>query len=332
MSNSNKSRFERLNKFIEKEIDPNPSLFLKLKVFLDVLWERIRYNNELIDYDQYRFYYKKRAERNKFVTHGKLLEIIKVCNNPNSRKIFDDKRLFNNAFKSFLGRDYLEAKESSYDEIMAFFNKHDRVFSKNPTGMFGKGVSVVANDEINTEVINQMISDGYLLEEVVTQHAELAKFNPTSVNSLRVVTLVKADDSIEIKCIVLRFGRKGNVADNFHFDGIAALVDVETGIVKTQGVDRYWNRYTIHPDSKESIVGFQIPEFNRIKETCLLAAKVHPEVRYVGWDVTVGSDNQIIIIEGNPGADPDITQIPDQVGKWYQYDQELERIKAKHEK
>lgn len=46
---------------------------------------KIKYNIELIDYVQYRFYFKRRIERDQFITHGKLLKIIKICNDPKSR-------------------------------------------------------------------------------------------------------------------------------------------------------------------------------------------------------------------------------------------------------
>ena len=327
MENTNKSRFERLDRFIRSQINPNPSLFLKAKVFLDVLWERLRYDNELIDYEQYRFYFKSRPERNRFVTHGKLLEIMKVCNDPESRKIFDDKVLFNQYFKDYLGRESLDAREASLDDISTFINKHQNVFAKDPKGMFGKGIFMLKASELDDKVLTTIKSHDYLLEEVVSQHEALAAFNPDSVNSLRVVTLRKASGEIEIMCAVQRIGRKGRVADNFHHEGIAALIDIKTGIIYTQGVDRHWNRYTLHPDSKVPIVGFKIPYWEEVKNLVLEAAQVHPEVRYVGWDVAIGPEGKLMIIEGNPGADPDVTQIPDQVGKWPNYEPLLEEIR-----
>ena len=116
------------------------------------------------------------------------------------------------------------------------------------------------------------------------------------MNTIRVVTLICADDSVRIMAAVLRLSRKGKFADNFHHDGIASLIDVETGIVNTTGVDRKWNRYTIHPDSRKPIVGFQIPRWFEVVDMVKKAARVHPEVRYVGWDVTIKSSGEIVLI------------------------------------
>lgn len=91
-------------------------------------------------------------------------------------------------------------------------------------------------------------------------------------------------------------------------------------------MDRKWNRYTVHPDSRKTIAGFQIPKWTNIVDTVKNAARVHPEVRYVGWDVTIKSSGEIVLIEGNPGADPDVTQIEDQIGKWPLYEPLLREI------
>ena len=58
-----------------------------------------------------------------------------------------------------------------------------------------------------------------------------------------------------------------------------------------------------------------------------MAAERQPDLRYVGWDLTICSDGRIVLIEGNPGADADVTQIPDQMGKWPLYQPLLEELK-----
>lgn len=40
------------------------------------------------------------------------------------------------------------------------------------------------------------------------------------------------------------------------------------------------------------------------------------------------SSGEIVLIEGNPGADPDVTQIEDQVGKWPLYEPLLLEIES----
>lgn len=330
MKESILQKFIRLFRDIDKEILPNANVLERIYIVFDFLWEKIKYNIELIDYVQYRFYFKRRIERDQFITHGKLLKIIKICNDPKSRIFFDQKPLFNQEFKDYLGRDWLDTKVCSKEEFYSFCKRNSTLFCKSPDGMFGKGIDIIhlANVSDLDRFYDTCKKNKILLEEVLEQDCELAAFNNTAVNTIRVVTLICADDSVRIMAAVLRLSRKGKFADNFHHDGIASLIDVETGIVNTTGVDRKWNRYTIHPDSRKPIVGFQIPRWFEVVDMVKKAAGVHPEVRYVGWDVTIKSSGEIVLIEGNPGADPDVTQIEDQVGKWPLYEPLLLEIES----
>ena len=89
MKESILQKFIRLFRDIDKEILPNANVLERIYIVFDFLWEKIKYNIELIDYVQYRFYFKRRIERDQFITHGKLLKIIKICNYPKSRIFFD---------------------------------------------------------------------------------------------------------------------------------------------------------------------------------------------------------------------------------------------------
>lgn len=314
-------KFRRLNEEIDKKIKKNPSLFLRIKIAIDFLFERFKYDIELADYIQYGFYYRKKAGRRKFATHGELVRIIKACNDPKSRKIFDNKPEFNKHFKDFLGRSWLNAKEAGEDEIEKFLRENKKVFGKVPDGMFGRGIEIFdQTTKIDKSLVSRIKEKGLLLEENLTQLEEMRAFNESSINSCRLVTLSTLNDGIKVMAAVFRMGRKGKHADNFHHDGIASLVDVETGIVYTTGVDKDLNRYVVHPDSKVPIVGFKVPKWQEIKETVLTAAHLIPDVRYVGWDVAIKEDGRIVLIEGNPGGDFDITQVPDQVGLWPKYE------------
>lgn len=321
-------KFKRLFKDIEKDILPEASLIEKVMISMDFLYEKTINDIELIDYVQYNFYGKKRSERKKFITHGKLLKIIKICNNPKFREIFDNKIFFNKDFNDLLGRKWIDASTADSTVIHNFLAPLSEVFIKQPDGMFGKGIDKIPLAECkDIEALIKSFQDNHLLlEEVIKQHPSFEEFNDTSVNSMRIVTLVKANNEVEVMAAVLRLGRKGKVADNFHHFGLAALIDIETGIVYSEGVDREWRRYVLHPDSKKTIVGFQIPFWDNVIQTVKNAAKIHPEVRYVGWDITIQSDGRIALIEGNPGADPDVTQIQDQVGKWPKFEKEIEKI------
>ena len=60
MKESILQKFIRLFRDIDKEILPNANVLERIYIVFDFLWEKIKYNIELIDYVQYRFYFKRR--------------------------------------------------------------------------------------------------------------------------------------------------------------------------------------------------------------------------------------------------------------------------------
>ena len=107
------------------------------------------------------------------------------------------------------------------------------------------------------------------------------------------------------------------------------MIDSETGVIKTTGVDRDFKRYVVHPDSGKVIPGFKIPSWNNIVSAIKKAAHYVPTVRYVGWDIAVGKNGEVIMIEGNKSADHDVTQVADQVGKWSKYKPIIEELEKR---
>ena len=67
--------------------------------------------------------------------------------------------------------------------------------------------------------------------------------------------------------------------------------------------------YTEHPDTHVKIQGYKIPFVKEAVKMVLEAAKVTPQIRYVGWDVAT-TPNGPAIIEGNTYCAHDFWQLP----------------------
>ncbi len=311
----------RIRNILTDSIDVEQSGFQKNWMLMDYLLEHYVYGVTLIEYNQYKFYWKKRRERRKYVCFREFEKIIEVSNDKKYYKYFDNKPLFNQLFTEFLGRNWVDTTSCTLDDFDNLLKKNNRLFVKPVNGMCGKGAYIL-NRNGGTDVkkmFEQLVSEQAIVEEIVEQHRDMAEFNSSSVNTLRIVTMLCVNDAVKIMAAVIRLGRNGQVVDNFHNYGVVALIDPETGIVKTTGVDRDFKRYVIHPDSGKPIPGFRIPSWDKIVEVVEKAAHVVPAIRYVGWDIAVGKNGEVIMIEGNKSADHDVTQVTDQIGKWPQY-------------
>ena len=320
-------KIRKINGHIDTYISKEAGFVCRISIFgkllLDILLEGVH----LDEFFQYRFYKISRKEKKKYITFGRRRKIQKVCNIEEGRRIFDQKPLFNARFSAYLERDYLDLTECSQEDFLAFAGKHKKAFVKSPNAFFGIGTDVISLEGDLPAIYRDLQRRGLLMEELIDQEESIAAFHPQSVNTLRVVTILRASGEAVIKGTCIRFGTGEEIADNFHHNGIAALVDVDTGHVITDGVNRFLEIFETHPDSGLPIRGFAVPAWDRIREKVLAAAQEEPRVRYAGWDVALTRDGRIAIIEGNQFADPDILQIPDGKGKWELFKYELEALK-----
>lgn len=327
-------KIKRFDQTIKKSLPDEMSVIGKIALFFDFTNEYLFHGVYLQDYIQYGFYWKKNRERRKYIVHGRLIEMMQICNNPEKRYIFDHKPEFDRKFSDYLQRDYLDFQDATEEDFRVFLKNNEHFFIKQPDGMFGTGIKKVYIKDISdlTALFRDYKKKKYLCEETLTQCKEMAEFNNTSINTLRIVTIRKADGEVKIMGGLIRVGRKGRIADNFHHMGIAAFLDPLTGIISTTGIDKNNVRHVIHPDTGKKIVGFQIPVWNDVVDTVTKAANVVPDVRYIGWDVVITQDYRVALVEGNPGADPDAEQITTKEGRWplyWEYLREIKDLKTK---
>lgn len=298
--------------------------------FCDWLLFARKYGFSHDDYFDFEFYNKEPAVRETFLDEKLRLHIYKVCADKEYRGLFKNKPTFNEKFAEFIHRDWVDATVCSFEEFKAFAEKHDRFFVKPLGRCGGRGAHIMETKSDTLEnLFHQCQLEGVLCEEIVQQHESLAAYNASTLNTIRVLTVLDANNEPHVLLGVARFGRSGNVVDNFHGGGVGAIVDVDTGIVTTEAINAAHIRKPIHPDSKLPINGFKYPEWEKIKETAKRAALVVPQIRNIGWDFAVNKDGEVLIVEGNSRSGFDILQSPDQVGRKFLYEPylaELEKI------
>ncbi|RHV38121.1 hypothetical protein DXB59_02550 [Ruminococcus sp. OM05-10BH] len=317
---------KKYNLLMKTFISPNLKIYEKSAITIDFIWSVIRYGVGINDYFQYNFYRRKSIDRKSFIVARNRKYIIRTCNGAVKQADFDDKCRFNKIFNDFLGRKWLDLDKSSEEEFEKFVKENATFMTKIKDGSGGNGIEVISTNEKNlSKLYKECKRKHVIVEELIHQHKEMGKFNPESVNTLRVITLVTSKE-VKVMDAVFRCGNGEKCTDNFHHFGLAAIIDPETGIVVTPAVDKLNQKFYIHPRTKEQIIGFKIPYWEQIVDTVKKAAMVRKNIKFIGWDIAIKEDGNICIIEGNCAADPDITQMPDQIGKWEKYYNALGKI------
>lgn len=273
----------------------------RLWLLCDMLHCALKYNAGYVDYKIAEFYRLNDAQRRTQITRGLSNTIVRRMNDKAYWYLFDDKSTFNNLFKEEVGRGWLKiGDDTSLDDFKTFLAKYPDIIAKPLEGSSGVGIERFTSEHWQGREADflQELKDKQIgiIEERVIQHPKMMEMCPTSVNTIRIATLL-GDKKQGIVYAFLRIGT-GNVMDNVDQGGMAARVDLASGKLLTVGADKKGNTYTEHPITHTPIIGFQIPYFEEAKAMCLKAAQKVPQMRFVAWDVAI-TEKGPVFIEGN---------------------------------
>lgn len=288
-----------------------------ITILADMIWCNLRYGAmDSRDYLLFEFWKKSASERNTFFTKRRYFKLIKHFDKETFLHPGGKSYLYKK-YADFIKRDWILADSNTDEsEISDFFAKHNRVLIKPMSSEQGRGI-YVANGNDKKELVS--VTKSYkkspiLLEEVCTNCEELNRINSSSLNTLRVFTVVNKDGDIIIPSVCLRCGCGNTVVDNWGAGGVAYPVDVETGIVYAPGVDKKGHKHIYHPGTDIVMPGFKIPRFNEACELARQAIRKDMKVVYAGHDIAVLPDRLEIIEINFPGGH-DILQAIDKVGR-----------------
>ena len=298
-----KRYFNNLKKVAKKE---NKNF---LKLVFDTGYCVFRYGFCLSDYLNYKLYNKNSKERKLYVstkTENKFYETV----SPSAYKQrYTVKPNFLKDFKAYTKRDFIVPEEGKYSEFLEFINNHKVFMSKPYDGLGGADVKKEYSDQITDKkaYFENAIKNRIFLEELVVQHPEMNKLCDKSVNTMRIMTF-NHNGKPRIIWLGLRVGNGVNSIDNFHAQGMAVNIDINSGKLIGNAIDKDLNQYSVHPVTHTKFDGFQIPCFEEAKEMVLKASLESDKILVVGWDVAI-SDKGPVIIEGNRRPGFDIVQV-----------------------
>ena len=267
-------------------------------VLADMVWCTLRYESGHADYEEYEYFRLNSRERRTMLSAAMNNRLIQRFNPRKHRYKFRDKREFNQRFAEYLGREWLDVEASTADELRAFLERHEGAIAKPLDSEAGAGIERLdASDLTDVDALRaRLIERGQvLLEEFITQHPELSRLAPHSVNSIRIVTF-RRGDTVSVLARVLKMGT-GAPVDNFGAGGLYTTLD-EDGVALYPGVGAQGRVVEHHPQTGVQIPGFRVPDFDRVLEFADHLARVVPEIPYVGWDIAVTPDGPVVI-EGN---------------------------------
>jgi len=299
-SMSYKKMFDTVNKVNKKN---KKNRFL---IFFDIVYCGIKYQAGYTDYYLFEMYNLNKEQRKTIITRGINNSIIKKYNKPEYKNIFNNKIEFNQRFEKYLNRDWFVVNENNFNEFKIFIKKHNKFIAKPVDGQCGVGIELIEIKKGQEKAqFNKLLENRqFLIEEVAIQCKEISELHPTSINTLRVVTLKG-----HVVTAYIRIGNKNKIVDNFNNEGLAAPINVKSGVIDFPAIDKHDHLFKVHPITKVEIVGFKVPKWESVIKLCEESSKVISEIGYIGWDVCVGI-NEVFLIEANEFPGHDIYQLP----------------------
>ena len=267
----------------------------------DILNEHKKSGAYFMEYHVFDFAHLSDEERAEYVVSKTAIRYLRrMALSEEKRLALKDKYACWQKLPEFYKRDICPPLDR--EAFIEFAGKHTAFIAKPIDGTGGHGVRFVnlkRRKITPEEYYDKYLSKrGYIVEELITQDPEMARFHPESVNTVRPVTFCK-DGEVTILFAIMRMGCGSTKVDNTSSGGLCVAVDPENGRIVSGAVHRTDSTLLpAHPDSGIIFEGTQIPRWDELKELVTAAALKLADPPIVGWDLAL-SDKGWVIVELN---------------------------------
>ena len=172
-----------------------------------------------------------------------------------------------------------------------------QLFERKGAGLFNR-----QGEELTASYLLHIQSDDFQIQECIEQSDFTASFNPTSVNSFRIMTYRSVTDgAIYVPNLFFKIGGKGQVVDNAHGGGVMCGVDKHSKLMDyTYNYlgDRFDHCFDIDIKNED----FVVPNFEGLISFAKEVAGHVLHHHLLSLDVALDKNNSPILIEVNSEA------------------------------
>lgn len=271
------------------------------------------YGNTVSEEIYFYFPYKKHEEKMEYMTFRTRLLLMRQLNDFSVSYIFNNKYETYKYFKDYYNRDVVKIEsEDDFDKFESFVSKHHQFVVKPTSSHIGIGVermNISEGDDLKMVFKNLLLKgeinakdcfdfdSSILVEELINEDKRMSSFHPYSVNPVRITTL-KTKNGTKILYPWFKVGANKAFVTSAAYGTYDAGIDVDTGIVITDGFKENGLSDKIHPLTGFQFKGFQIPEWHSLVDLVEKLANSIPNVNYIGWDMVLTPEGWSIM-EGN---------------------------------
>ena len=203
----------------------------------------------------------------------------------------------------------VDKSKSIQDQLTELLSHDMDAFAKPSDGMMGQGVFRLCVKDLKLYldgveqtidvVIDKLLSADYIVQETIVQDERMSVLCSSSVNTIRLQTVMDKDGNVIPFGAMVRMGREGSHVDNWAKGGVIVGINnngklMETGFLKP----KYGTTLKEHPDNHLVFKDYEIPYYQEAVQKAIELHKIMYRSHSIGWDIAI-TKNGPVFIEGN---------------------------------
>lgn len=152
-------------------------------------------------------------------------------------------------------------------------------------------------DGIAVDELFNRYKTNFIIQKVVHQHELLNALNPSSVNTIRILTY-RSGMEVLVPYTVIRIGRQGWDIDNETAGGISTKINKD-GTLSKYAFGAPGNDRIETTDTGVVLEGYRIPSYEKAVETVKGLHLQLPHFNLIGWDISIDTKGEPVLIEWN---------------------------------
>ncbi len=269
-----------------------------------------------IPLDWHRYFYKRTGVYSvKYIpTSLYYTDIIGRINQMQFERAYSDKNLTETllkgvkhpetVLKNMNGYYYFRGENVSKQQAVSLCGNLEDVIIKPSLKSHGDGVKkfscIKGKTTVEGKALEQLFDEykeDFIIQRVVHQHERMSALNPSSVNTIRILTYHSGMEVL-VPYTVIRIGRKGWDIDNETAGGISTKIKTDGTLCK-YAYGSPGNDMIEKTDTGVVLEGYNVPSFDKAIET---VKKLHvelPHFNLIGWDICIDEFGDPVLIEWN---------------------------------
>lgn len=200
---------------------------------------------------------------------------------------------------------YINDQPATFDKAVNEICKNGNQLIIKPSIDSGGGKKVVAFEVIGNKTSHKNLSiedllklykKDFIVQEFLEQSETMRKLNPSSLNTLRVISYLNGN-GVNILSTTARVGGLNSRTDNYSSGGILCGVD-DYGRIKTKG----YSKKGVALDQTFSgvkLIGYTVPNYNLVVDMVKSIHVIIPYFKLVSWDIAINKNNKPVLVEYN---------------------------------